>query len=179
MSSLNHIENRRGIINSLFLLHFRNHETRKHYEIARDIGVKKDIFYKYTNGERSMKMCDFPAFFRAAGTKPLDILKGLIAECDPRLMLITIPDGRTPNGTFEDEKDGLAILHGELVKELRAARKDGHIDGQERQQLIDTALEVKKTIDDFIAEVNHAVATNMETGVRHYREHDHVLSVEA
>lgn len=126
-------------------------------QIAENLNCSAVHVYKIIEGERDIRLSDFPAFCRASGV-PIEALKCIITKCDPSLALIRVKERARTNGSFDDEKDDLAVLQGKLVSGIREALKDGVIDEDERQCIVDRATDIRDTMDRVIAEANALAA---------------------
>ena len=128
-------------------------------QIADSMNCSAVHIYKILEGERDIKLSDLPAFCRAAGV-PIEALKCLVTKCDPSLALIRVKERARINGSFDDEKDDLAVLQGKLVAGIREALRDGVIDEDERQCIVDRATDIRDTMDRVIAEANALACGN-------------------
>ena len=137
--------------------HVDNPKNPSVKQIAETMNCSAVHIYKILEGERDIRLSDFPAFCRASGA-PLEALKCFITKCDPTLALIRVKDRARTNGSFDDEKDDLAVLQGKLVDGIREALCDGVIDEAERQFIVDRAIDIRNTIDRVIAEANALAA---------------------
>jgi hypothetical protein len=76
----------------------------------------------------------------------------IVHECDRWYVIQNIAPGQT-DGSFQDEKDEISVINGELVQFLNDALADGRITAHESGQARQKLERLRGVVDRFIAEV--------------------------
>lgn len=139
-------------------------------------GFSGSHIYSILEGERSISMYRFPQIYRGAN-KPVAALKAFVACCDPDLAIVSLVDTGDIDGSMTDELEDINIQIGHFIEDKRKALADGKLDDEERMELIDDALDMISTMNRLIEEVKHH-GEKPETGVKSYKNANHVMSME-
>lgn len=145
-------EDRKRDLQQILWWMFRGHNNlniQKIDEVAPKLNISPDALRKYIRDDLT-----FPAFLISSlykATKDLAIIEYIFEDCDD-LVFAKVNSVHATNGTFEDEKDDLVQELAALIKVTNEAKADGEIDLAELAQMKTKAEEIKKTLDDFIAE---------------------------
>ncbi len=132
-------------------------------EQAEAAHVTPDAVYKWYRNENNMPLKAFPRIYRVTNGLLLPVLKLVVWLCDPELVIWRRGSSFEIDGSFQDEKDGLTILQGEITAQLNEALEDKKLDETERIALVEKLMTMRDTVDRYIAEVQHYGEANHGT----------------
>lgn len=148
----------RDVTNELYHLIIGNGkkaDTPTVESIAADIGVTQGAVYKWLENENPISLTSFVSVYRSCGDHLVPALKCLVRTCTNHYELTAVTRNHTCNGTVTDELLGIVSAMGMLAERTREYNEDGIWEQEEINILLDSALELKRANDDYIAELKN------------------------